>query len=162
MWRNDRAGVGLLVLRLGLGFVFVAHGWVKLFGGQISFIQDMLEIVGVTLPDPLLVLVAVVELLGGLALISGLLARPLAAVLAAEMLITVALFHAGQGFFIVALPNAPLAYGFEFHVALISGLICIALAGPGALSLGSRVAARRDASSSGPEAAAYPPANGDD
>jgi putative oxidoreductase len=162
MWRNERVGLGLLVLRLGLGAVFVAHGSVKLFGGHLSFIQEMLTIVGVTLPNSLLLLVAIVELLGGLALISGFLARPFAAILAAEMLVTVVIFHAAQGFFIVALPNAPLAYGFEFHVVLISGLLCIALAGPGALALGSRVSAGRAVSSDGLEAAADYSATGDD
>lgn len=148
MWRMEqRANLGLLVLRLGLGFVFVAHGWVKLFGGHISFIQEMLTIVGVTLPNSLLFLVAVVELLGGLALIVGPFSRPLAAILAAEMLVTVVIFHAAQGFFIVSLPNAPLAYGFEFHVVLISGLLCIALAGPGGLALGRRGLAGGDEAS---------------
>lgn len=157
MWRNDRAGVGLLVLRLGLGFVFVAHGWVKLFGGQISFVQDMLRIVGVTLPEPLLVVVAIVELLGGLSLLSGFLARRSALVLAVEMAVTVALFHAAQGFFIIALPNAPLAYGFEFHVVLISGLIAISIAGPGALAFSSRVRTETGAPADGPEKTASPP-----
>jgi putative oxidoreductase len=129
---TDRVGLGLLFLRLGLGAVFVAHGWVKLFGEGVSFVQDMLAIVGVTLPDFVLFAVALFELLAGLALIAGLFTKPLAAVLCLEMLIAVVIFHAGQGFFIVSLPSAPLAYGFEFHVVLISGLLCLAFAGPGA------------------------------
>ncbi len=158
MWRNDRTGIGFLVLRLGLGFVFIAHGWVKLFGGQISFVQDMLRIVGVSLPGPLLVVVAIVELLGGLSLVTGPLARWSAAVLAFEMAVTVAIFHAAQGFFIIALPNAPLAYGFEFHLVLITGLLSIAIAGPGALVLRSRASALSGA----PEEAASASAVGDE
>ena len=59
-----------------------------------------------------------------------------------EMIVVVVLFHARQGFFIVAVPNVPLAYGFEYHVALIGGLLCTALAGPGALSILNRLKPR--------------------
>ena len=40
--------------------------------------------------------------------------------------------------FIVAVPNVPLAYGFEFHVALIGGLACLAFSGPGIFHIGER------------------------
>jgi uncharacterized membrane protein YphA (DoxX/SURF4 family) len=55
------------------------------------------------------------------------------------MISVAVLFHVQQGFFIVAVPNAPLAYGFEYHIALVGGLLCIALAGPGLLALEDRI-----------------------
>jgi len=111
----------------------VLHGWEKLFGGGLSFVSQMLELVGWTFPGWLLLVVAIVELVGGLALLLGYGARVAAVGLAVEMLVAVVLFHARQGFFIDTVPSAPMAYGFEFHVALVGGLVCVALAGPGAL-----------------------------
>lgn len=129
---------GLLALRVALGVIFVLHGWEKLFGGGLSFVSQMLEIVGWSFPPWLLFGVALIELVGGLALILGHGARLAALVLAIEMVVVVALFHARQGFFIDTVPSAPLAYGFEFHVALVGGLVCIALAGPGRPRLAPR------------------------
>ena len=128
-WHKPQTG--LLTLRVALGLIFFLHGWEKLFGGGLSFVSQMLEMVGWAFPAWLLVAVALVELGGGLALISGFGARLAAAILAVEMVVVVLLFHARQGFFIDTVPSAPLAYGFEFHVALVGGLVCTALAGPG-------------------------------
>jgi len=125
------AALGLLILRIGVGLVFFLHGWQKLFGHEISFFQGMLSMAGWSVPGWLLWLVAIVELLGGLALIGGLFTRAVGLVLALEMLVAVILFHARQGFFIVAVPNVPLAYGFEYHVILIASLLCLGLGGPG-------------------------------
>lgn len=132
-------GAGLFVLRLALGMIFFFHGWLKLFGGEASFVREMLAMVGWTIPDAVLWFVALVELLGALALLLGIFARPAAVLLAIEMVVAIALFHVRQGFFIVAIPNVPLAYGFEYHVALIGGLICIALTGSGAWALEGKV-----------------------
>lgn len=130
-----RPEVGLLILRLSMGVIFFLHGWMKLAGGQESFVREMLAMVGWTMPNAVLWLLALAELLGGLALILGLFSRWAAVVLAVEMIVAVALFHLRQGFFIVAIPNVPLAFGFEFHVALVGGLACVALAGSGRWAL---------------------------
>ena len=135
MTDRTRADAGLLALRVALGTIFFLHGWEKLFGGGLSFVSQMLEIVGWAFPAWLLFAVALVELFGGLALIVGYGARLAAGILAVEMVLVVILFHARQGFFIDTVPSAPLAYGFEFHVALVGGLICTGLAGPGGLRL---------------------------
>lgn len=138
-----RPDLGLFILRLSMGVIFFLHGWMKLSGGQESFVNEMLAMVGWAFPDPLLWLLALVELIGGLALILGVFARPVSVVLAVEMIAVVVLFHAGQGFFIVAVPNVPLAYGFEFHVALVGGLVCVALAGSGVWALEDKMLQRK-------------------
>ncbi len=138
---GKNTGTGLLVLRVGIGAVFFAHGWTKLFGMQISFVQGMLAMVGWVLPEWLLWMVALLELVGGLALVLGIFARPFALLLGLEMVVAVMLFHLREGFFIASVPNAPLAYGFEYHVALIASLVCLFLAGPGLWSLDRRRAA---------------------
>ncbi|MFQ5680045.1 MAG: DoxX family protein [Gemmatimonadota bacterium] len=134
-----RSDWGLLILRVGLGLVFFFHGWAKLLGHQISFVNEMLQMAGWTLPEAILWLVAIVELAAGIALLLGLWSRTAALVLAIEMVVAVALFHLRQGFFIVSIPNVPLAYGFEYHVALVSGLVCVALGGPGRWALEDRL-----------------------
>jgi putative oxidoreductase len=139
MVETRRRETGLLILRLALGLIFVLHGWTNVIGGQESFIREMLSMAGWAAPDLLVWLITALELLGGLALMLGLFTRKAAAILAVEMGIVVVFFHAGQGFFIVAVPNVPLAYGFEYQVALIGGLACLALAGPGAFSLHERI-----------------------
>lgn len=131
----DRPGIGLLVLRIGLGLIFFLHGWMKLFGDREMFVREVLSMVGWAVPDPVIWLITGLEIAGGVALIVGVFSRWAALALAVEMFVVVLLFHIRQGFFIVAVPNVPLAYGFEFHVALIAGLVCTALAGPGALAV---------------------------
>lgn len=135
---SRQQGIGLLVLRVSLGLIFVLHGWVNITEG-LSFLREMLAMVGWSAPAPLMWAITGIELIGGLALIFGVFTRGAAALLAAEMMVAVALFHVRQGFFIVAVPNVPLAYGFEYHVALVGGLVCLALAGPGELALESRL-----------------------
>lgn len=151
MFPERRPEIGIFVLRLAMGVIFFLHGWMKLFGGQESFVREMLAMVGWDIPNALLLVLAVVEILGGLALILGLFARVAALVLAIEMVVAVLLFHLGQGFFIVAIPNVPLAFGFEYHVALVGGLTCIAVSGSGMAALQDKVLARRtSASAPGP------------
>ena len=139
----DRPGLGLFILRVATGSIFLLHGWMKLFGQEISFVQEMLRMAGWSISDPLMWLVSVLEVVGGLALVAGILTRSAALVLAVQMIVAVGLFHVRQGFFIVAVPNAPLAYGFEFHVALVGGLLCLGLSGPGSWALATKL--RRNA-----------------
>lgn len=140
--RFDRnTGTGLLVLRVAFGVVFFLHGWMKVFGMQISFVQEMLGMAGWVIPAWMLWLVAVLELVGGLALVSGTFTRSFALLLGLEMVVAVLMFHLRQGFFIISVPNAPLAYGFEYQITLIAGLVCLALAGPGSWSVDGRRAA---------------------
>ena len=134
---SSRHRMGLLVLRIALGSIFLVHGWINLVGGQ-SFLREMLAMVGWAPPAIVVWLITLLELLGGAALIVGLFTRWAALLLAGEMVVAVVLFHLRQGFLIVALPNAPLAFGFEYHVALIGGLVCLVLGGPGVFSLDER------------------------
>jgi putative oxidoreductase len=140
---SGRQRIGLLILRVALGLIFVLHGWMNIVGGQESFLREMLAMVGWSAPDGVVWLITAFELLGGIALMLGLFARGAASLLAVEMVVAVVLFHVRQGFFIVAVPNAPLAYGFEYHLALVGGLVCVALAGPGGFALGDRITRRR-------------------
>ena len=67
------------------------------------------------------------ELLGGLAIISGLYARWAGRVLAIEMLVAITVARVQGGFF------AP--YGFEFELTLLGACLTFAVLGSGGVSL---------------------------
>lgn len=122
----------LLVLRVGIGFVFAAHGAQKLFGwwngpGMAGW-QGAMEHMGYR-PAPVFATVsALVEFVGGLFLAVGLLTPFAAAVLIAQAVVIVGAAHWRNGFFSTA-------GGFEFPLTLGIGAAAILLAGPGAYSL---------------------------
>ena len=122
----------LLVLRVGIGLVFAAHGAQKLFGwwngpGMAGW-QGAMEHMGYR-PAPVFATVsALVEFVGGLFLAVGLLTPFAAAVLIAQAVVIVGAAHWRNGFFSTA-------GGFEFPLTLGIGAAAILLAGPGAYSL---------------------------
>lgn len=107
---------GFLLLRLGPGIVFLLHGFLKLFGGQHDRTVALLLTVNIPLAELAAWFVGALELLGGLALITGVLLRPLAALLAAEMAVAIVRVRLPQGFL----------GGWEFELVLL--LICLGLA----------------------------------
>lgn len=130
-----RLDLGLAVLRIGAGLVFMAHGGQKLFvfgidGVTAGFTQMGIPLAAVSAP-----LVALVELLGGLALVVGLLTRLAAVGLAITMLGAILFVHLAAGFF---LPN-----GSEFALTLLAAAVALALTGAGDFSLDGLRARRR-------------------
>jgi putative oxidoreductase len=119
--------VVLLLARVGLGLVLVAHGWQKwstftLDGTAASF-ADM----GIPAPAAAALFAAVVELSGGLALIAGLLTPVFALLNVANLLGALVLVHIGNGPFVAD-------NGYELVVALIAGLLVVAALGAGRYS----------------------------
>jgi putative oxidoreductase len=125
---------GLLFLRLAVGVVFVMHGGQKIFVHGISGMAGFLGQLGFPLPLVFAVIVALVEFLGGLALILGLFTRFAAVLIATVMLVAMLFVHLKNGFF---LPR-----GFEFTLTLFAANLALALSGPGALALGSKIGKR--------------------
>jgi putative oxidoreductase len=116
----------LLVARVIVGVIFMAHGSQKLFGafggpGLAGVVKAL---------GPLGYLVTVDEFFGGLGLLVGVLSRFSAFWLIVDMIGAIALVHGKNGFFLGAHP------GFEYNLALIGLLATILLAGPGSFSLG--------------------------
>jgi putative oxidoreductase len=130
-----RGAVGLAVLRVVLGIVFAAHGAQKVFVMGIPGLAESFAAVGVPLAGIAAPAVALLELVGGLALIGGLFVTPIALGLTAVMIGALFLVHLAAGFF---LPN-----GYEFVLTLGAGAVALALAGPGAWSLDGVLAKRR-------------------
>jgi putative oxidoreductase len=130
--------LSMLVVRLGAGIVFFAHGAQKVFGwfggpglkATIQTFQNYMKI-----PPPATVLAAFIECFGGLALIVGLLVRPAAVGLVAVMLVAVVKVHGRNGFFINFSGTPGKGHGFEFNFVLIMMLLAVLLAGAGVLSI---------------------------
>src|SRR5215510_8383818 len=126
-----------LVVRVGLGIVFFAHGAQKTFGwfgghGLSATIGGFRQM---NIPPAATALAAFTECFGGLALIVGLLARPAALGLIVVMLVVVAKVHGKNGFFLNMAGTPGKGHGFEFNFVLIVMLLAVVVAGAGVLSV---------------------------
>jgi putative oxidoreductase len=126
--------VGLLVLRLVLGVIFIGHGAQKLFGSfggpHISGFAKMLEQLGVRPARPMAILAGLAEFVGGILMMLGFL-TPLAAVaLIVVMIVAILTVHLRNGFFKT---NG----GYEFNLALAGMALVLLIAGAGGYSIDS-------------------------
>lgn len=131
----QRLHLGLTILRVVLGIVFVMHGGQKLFVFGLDGVAGAFAQMGAPAPGLTGPLTAFVEFLGGLALIFGLLSRLAAAGLIVVMLGAIFIVHLEAGFFV---PN-----GVEFPLTLAAGLAAVALIGPGQYSIDAVIGRRR-------------------
>ena len=124
--------IGLLILRVGVGLTFAAHGAQKAFGWWsgpgISGWRSGMERMNMH-PAAFWAAVSIgAELAGGLLFAIGFVTPIAAAVLIAQSIVIVELVHWRNGFF-----NQK--QGFEFPLALAIGALAVAFAGAGRLSL---------------------------
>lgn len=127
-----------LVVRFGLGVVFFAHGSQKVLGwfggpglkGTIAYFEK-----GLGIPAAATVLAALIEFLGGLAMIVGFLTRPAALGLIIVMLVAIGKVHLKNGLFINFAMTPGKGHGFEFNLVLIAMALSILIGGAGALSI---------------------------
>jgi len=119
--------LALLVLRLALGAIMIAHGSQKLFGGMPRF-MGMLQNIGI--PPVLGYLTAAAEFGGGILLVVGLLTRLAALSIVIDMAVAISKVHWKNG-----LVSAGGKVGYEFPLAC--GIIAFALIflGAGPVSL---------------------------
>jgi putative oxidoreductase len=117
----------LLLLRVSLGVMFIAHAWLKLAVFTVPGFAGFLGQVG--LPGFLAWPIILAELLGGIALILGVYARAVALALLPVLLGALAV-HAGNGWVFNA-PNG----GWEYPAFLAVAALVQALAGDGSLAL---------------------------
>ena len=127
--------LGIALVRIMTGIIFLAHGYMKFFIVGIDGAVNMFAQMGVPAPSITAPFVATVEMVGGIALIFGLLTRLAAAALAIDMLVAVVLVKIKGGFFI---PN-----GAEFEILLCVACVALVVAGAGALSIDEAIAKRR-------------------
>ncbi len=112
---------GLFLIRVALGVVFIAHGWLKFthLAATIDFFAT------INLSIPFVYGVTALEFFGGLSLLLGILTRWSGWLLALDMLFAIYLVQLDKGF----------VGGFEFELVLLLALIGITMTGPGAYSL---------------------------
>ncbi len=112
------------VLRIGAGLLFMQHGAQKLFGllGADAPV-DLVSLMG---------LAGVLEFFGGLLIVIGLLTRPVAVILAVEMIAAYFMAHAPQGGF-------PVQNGGELALLYALAFLFLAANGPGPWSLDGRL-----------------------
>jgi putative oxidoreductase len=142
LFTTDTRNTSLLVQRLVLALVFFPHGAQKalgLFGGYgwTGTMGFFTETVG--LPAPLAALVILLEFLGPLALLLGLLARPVALGLSAVMVGAVLTGHLEHGFFMNWFGNQK-GEGFEFHLLALALTVPLAIWGAGRASVDALIA----------------------
>lgn len=91
--------LGLLIIRLGVGAMFVYHGWDKLFGGVEKWTQlgGAMATFGITIfPTFWGFMAAVAEVFGGLFLMLGFLQRQFATPMLAFTMLVAAVMHLKQ------------------------------------------------------------------
>jgi putative oxidoreductase len=119
--------VALLLARIALGTIFIANGWEKFamsgIGGTAAFFAS----VGVPFPWVSAVVIATIELAGGVALVLGLLLPVVGTLLTLDMLGAIVFVHGSKGFFIAD-------DGIEFVLGLAAASLAIAFSGGGALA----------------------------
>jgi putative oxidoreductase len=134
---NTTQNVTVLAGRILLGLIFILSGFGKIagFDGTVGYIASQ----NMPLPSVVAVLTILVELGGGLALVTGFYTRHAALLLAAFTLIAAVVFHAFW-----AAPEAAKAMqqiDFLKNLSIAGGMLVLAAFGPGKLSLESRRAA---------------------
>ncbi len=117
-------GLGLVALRVGVGTIFIRHGWQKLFGFGLAGVTGAFGHMGVPMPGVFGPLIAFLEFFGGIALIFGFLTRLVALGFVCDML---------GAIFIVLFKNGFSHYELEF--TLLMGSLALLLTGAGACSI---------------------------
>src|SRR6195256_1426211 len=120
---NALQPVGLLLLRLALGIIFIWHGYPKLTHPNARhgiFVQH-------GLPGYFVTAAGVLEVFGGGLLILGFLTRIAALLLAIEMGVAIWKVHSAGGYLAV--------HNYEFPLAMLVGSFALATIGAGRFSI---------------------------
>jgi putative oxidoreductase len=119
---------GIALLRIVVGLTFFMHGQQKLFQMGVGGVGGFFAALGIPAPELAAVVVSLVETVGGLALIAGVLTRFVGLLLAADMLVALLLVHRPNGFYAGD-------GGIELVMVLGAAAFALALTGPGALAV---------------------------
>ena len=128
--------VALLLARLVLGVVLVAHGWQKLVTNGIAATIEGFGGMGVPAAPVSAVFATAVELLGGVLLVAGAATALVGVLVALEMLGAALLVHIGEGVFV---KNG----GWELVGVIGAAALALAAVGAGRFSLDHAVSVRR-------------------
>jgi putative oxidoreductase len=126
--------LGIAIVRIFTGIAFFMHGWQKVFQFGFPGVTGAFAKMGVPVPGVMGPFIALLELLGGAALIIGLLTRLAALGLMFDMLGAIVLVHLAGGYFLPA--------GYEYALLLFASCLALVLGGPGSLSADAGLASR--------------------
>jgi putative oxidoreductase len=118
--------LALLVLRIVLGAIMIAHGYGKVFGG-FSHVRDMVQHLG--FPGWMAYVVAGTEFFGGILVIAGLCTRCAALAILINMSVAIAKVHWKKGL----LGNG----GYQFPLALAAIAFALVFFGSGPMAFDS-------------------------
>lgn len=122
----------LTLLRVVLGFIFLYHGYLKLFvKGNLPSTAFFFSQAGIPLPNISAVVVAFVEFIGGLLLLIGLLTKWTSLILIFEMAVAFFVVHLKKGFLVSK-------GGYEFVLLILAALVVILAYGAGKFAFGKR------------------------
>jgi len=127
----------VMIVRLVLGVIFLAHGAQKMLGwfggygyhGTMGFFTHQMGI-----PAPLAFLAIAAEFFGGLGLLVGFLGRIAAFGIFCNMLVAVLMVHRHYGLFMNWGSNQK-GEGFEYHLLALALALAVMIRGSGAISI---------------------------
>ena len=128
--------LALLLARVLVGVVLVAHGWDKLAGQGVSATAGFFGSLGVPAPEVAAVAVAVLELGGGVLLVLGVATTVVTALVLVDMAVAYWLVHRGHGVFVDG-------GGWELVGVVAAVSLALLGAGAGRASLDHLLGARR-------------------
>jgi len=136
---STNAEFSTLVLRLPIAIIFIAHGAQKLFGlfggYGLEGTGQWMESIGLAPGYAMALFAGGAEFLGGVALLVGLLVRPMALVLSITMIVAIFSVHLPNGLFMTN-------NGYEFALALLAASASLMFTGAGKASLDNLLAKR--------------------
>jgi putative oxidoreductase len=147
--KNNNLNWSPLLLRLIVGIGFIAHGWAKISRGTAGF-EKLLILTGVPLHHLMSYIAPYTELIGGLAILVGLLVRLAAIPLIISMLTALVTVNINYGFSSIKTigltPNGPIfgPPGYEINLLYIACLLSLMITGAGLLSVDGWLGHRKE------------------
>ncbi|MDV6264648.1 DoxX family protein [Rhodococcoides yunnanense] len=130
---SDQFDLGILVLRVIVGFTMAAHGYNKFFGGgRIGGTGRWFDSIGMRPGRLHAKLAASTEIVSGLLLAAGFLTMIAGAAFVAVMFVAAYTVHKGSGFFVNA-------NGWEYNLVLATVGVAVATTGAGSWSVDAAI-----------------------
>src|SRR4051794_9726703 len=138
-----------LPIRFAVGYGFMAHGYAKFSRGPETF-AVVLHTLGVPAPELAAWVATLTELIGGAAVMLGVLIPWVSIPMAGVLLTALVTVHLPYGFFSVKFAEVTETgikfgtVGYEILLLYLAGLVALVLGGPGALSVEQWLDRRRE------------------